>query len=235
MRADRKIAPPPHRDVESRLDRLAQDRGGRLRLRRVVDMSVIALDGWGFGWFRLPWLSLAGLPRDAGIGFRRRRGDARSVPEWRQTINRIPKQSFPEACHARENPGRQPRRDRLPGHEDGEAHGDRHRRRLFRGGPGCLACRHGGRGGRHRAGGFRRVLSGCRQDHRGLQGDRRGRRPSRLRLSLRKYRFRPRLWPRPVSSSSARPRAQSQPWATRSNPNASPRRPASIPFPAISA
>ena len=51
MRADRKIAPPPHRDVESRLDRLAQDRGGRLRLRRVVDMSVIALDGWGFGWF----------------------------------------------------------------------------------------------------------------------------------------------------------------------------------------
>ena len=51
MGADGEIAPPPHRDVESRLDRLAQDRGGRLRLRRVVDMSVIALDGWGFGWF----------------------------------------------------------------------------------------------------------------------------------------------------------------------------------------
>ena len=51
MGTDRKIAPPPHRNVESRLDRLAQDRGGRLRLRRVVDMSVIALDGWGLGWF----------------------------------------------------------------------------------------------------------------------------------------------------------------------------------------
>ena len=51
MGADRKIAPSPHRDVESRLDRLAQGRSGRLRLRRVVDMSVIARDGWGFGWF----------------------------------------------------------------------------------------------------------------------------------------------------------------------------------------
>ena len=51
MGADRKISPPPHRDVELRLDRVAQDRGGQLRLRRVVDMSVIAFDGWGFGWF----------------------------------------------------------------------------------------------------------------------------------------------------------------------------------------
>lgn len=53
MRTNRKIPPPPHDDIEPRLDRLAQDCGSRLGLRRVIDVGVIAFDQSGIGWIQV--------------------------------------------------------------------------------------------------------------------------------------------------------------------------------------
>jgi hypothetical protein len=49
-----------------------------------------------------------------------------------------------------ENPDRQPRRDRLPGHQDGAPHGHQDGRRLFRCRSRCAACRDGRRGRAYR-------------------------------------------------------------------------------------
>ena len=60
------------------------------------------------------------------------------------------------------------------------------------------------------------VLSGDRQDRRGLPADRRRGGASGLRLPVRARGLRRRRWRRPASSSSARTRAPSRRWATRS-------------------
>ena len=86
--------------------------------------------------------------------------------------------------HVQEDPDRQSRRDRLPGHADGEGHGHQDRRGLFRAGRRRAACARGGRGGGDRPGGGGAELSVDREDRRGLQADRRRGGPSRLRLPV---------------------------------------------------
>ncbi len=72
----------------------------------------------------------------------------------------------------------------MPRDEDRAAHGHPHGRGLFRRRQGRAARRSGRRGGRHRAGAGGAVLSGDREDHRCLQGDRRRSGSPGLRIPL---------------------------------------------------
>ena len=138
--------------------------------------------------------SRAQLPR---IGPSARWGAARGCLRARPLPIKRPQ---PESARAflawgadvQENPDRQSRRNRLPGHQDGAPHGHQDRRRLFRSRQGRAACRDGRRGGRHRPARGGAVLSRDRQDRRGLQGDGRRGGPSGLRLPVRARGFRPR-------------------------------------------
>ena len=69
--------------------------------------------------------------------------------------------------HVREDPDRQPRRDRLPGHRDRPQDGHRHRRRLFRRRPRRPPPRPRRRGRAHRPGAGLRELPEGRPHHRG--------------------------------------------------------------------
>ena len=138
--------------------------------------------------------------------------------------------------HVRQDfPDRQPRRDRLPRHQDRAPDGHQDGGGLFRGRRRRAACRDGRRGRAHRpaAGGrdptslIDKIIAACR--------DRRGGRASGLRLPVRARGVRPRAGRRPASSSSAPTPAPSRRWATRSNRRSSPPRPASPPSPATSA
>ena len=92
--------------------------------------------------------------------------------------------------HVFQDPDRQPRRDRLPRHQDREAHGHRDRRGVLRGRPRRAARRAGRRGGLHRCGTEPGVVPRRRQDHRRLQGDRCRGRPSGIRFPVRERRVR---------------------------------------------
>ena len=87
--------------------------------------------------------------------------------------------------HVQENPDRQPRRNRLPRHQDRPQDGHQNRRRLLRGGPGRAARRTGRRGRTHRPAAHRPELSGHGAHRPGLQGHRRRSGASRLRLPVR--------------------------------------------------
>ena len=87
--------------------------------------------------------------------------------------------------NVRKDPDRQSRRDCRARDEDGAADGDQDRRGLLRRRSRCRPCRDGRRGGQYRAAAGVVVVSRHRQDRRGLPQDRRGSRPSRLRLPLR--------------------------------------------------
>ncbi len=120
-----------------------------------------------------PWRSgCTKAPAAQGLHLRARsslRTFTRRPPSNRTTDNRKARAFLRWAAHVRENPDRQPRRDRLPDHQDRAAHGHRDRRGLFRGRRGRAACRNGRRGGRHRPAAGRAILSRHRQDRRGLQ------------------------------------------------------------------
>ena len=73
----------------------------------------------------------------------------------------------------------------MPHHQDRPPHGNQDGGRLFRCRPRRRTRRDGGRGGAYRPGRGGTVLPCHREDHRGLQADRRTSRPPRLRLSLR--------------------------------------------------
>ena len=91
----------------------------------------------------------------------------------------------PRGLHVQEDPDCQPRRNRLPRHQDRQEDGHRHRGRVLRGRPRRAPRRTGRRGGVHRPGAQPRELPGGRQDHRGLQGHRRAGRAPGLRLPVR--------------------------------------------------
>ncbi len=93
-----------------------------------------------------------------------------------------------------QDPDCQPRRDRLPHHQDRAPHGHRDRRRLLGGGPRRPACRACRRSRLHRSAGLARLVSRQGQDHRRVQGDGRPGRASRLRVPVRErgVRARPR-------------------------------------------
>ena len=129
-----------------------------------------------------------------------------------------------------EDPDRQPRRDRLPRHQDRAQDGHQDRRRLFRGRP-RRAARASWPTRRCCIGPppSPRVLPADRQDHRGLQADRRAGGPSGLRLPVGERRSSPRRWRRRASSSSAPSTRRSPRWATRSRRRSWRRRPGSTP------
>ena len=127
--------------------------------------------------------------------------------------------------HVQENPDRQPRRNRLPRHQDRPQNGHQDRRRLLRGGPGRAARRTGRRGRAHRPAAHRPELSGHGAHRPGLQGHRRRGGASRLRLPVRASRRSAKRWTRKGSRSSARRCKPSTPWATRSPPRNWPRTP----------
>jgi hypothetical protein len=106
------------------------------------------------------------------------------------------------ATNVQENPDRQPRRDRLPRHQDRAQDGHQDRRGLLRRRPDALHVEMADEAVHHRSAGRQRVLSGHRQDHRRLQADRRRGGASGLRLPVRERGVRQR-WRRPASSSSA--------------------------------
>ena len=89
------------------------------------------------------------------------------------------------ATHVQEDPDRQPRRDRLPRHQDGAANGHRHGRGLFRGRSRRAPRRARRRVRLHRPGAEPRVVPVDGPNHRRLQGDRRRSGPPRLRLPVR--------------------------------------------------
>ena len=95
--------------------------------------------------------------------------------------------------HVHQDPDRQPRRDRLPRHQDGAADGHRDRRRLLRRRRERAPRPPRRRGGAHRPGAGARVVPGRREDHRRREGDRRAGDPSRLRLPLGERRLRRRV------------------------------------------
>ncbi len=85
-----------------------------------------------------------------------------------------------------QDPGRQSRRDRVPGDAHLQAAGYRDGRGLFRCGCRGAACARGGRGGAHRRGAERAELSEDRRDRRCLPQDGRRGGASRLRISCRR-------------------------------------------------
>ena len=91
----------------------------------------------------------------------------------------------PRAHDVHQDPDRQPRRDRLPRHQDGAQDGHRDRRRLFRRRRQRAPRPPRRRGRAHRPGAGARVVPRRREDHRRREGDRRAGDPSRLRLPLR--------------------------------------------------
>ena len=99
--------------------------------------------------------------------------------------SRIPSGHGTPPAHVQEDSDRQPRRDRLPHHQDGAQARHQDGGRLFGGRPRRPACRDGRRGGADRPGRRRPVLSGDRQDRGRLQADRRRGRASGLRLPVR--------------------------------------------------
>ena len=141
-----------------------------------------------------PWRSgCTKAPGAQGLHLRARsslRTFTRRPPSNRTTGNRKARAFLRWAAHVREDSHRQPGRDCLPDHQDGEAHGDQDRGGLFGSRRGRAACRNGGRGDRHRPAAGGTVLSPDRQDRRRLQEDRRRRRPSGLRIPVRARRFR---------------------------------------------
>ena len=134
--------------------------------------------------------------------------------------------------HVREDPDRQPGRDRLPGHQDRPAHGHRDRRRLFRRRRRGAARAHGRRGGAHRPGAGQPVLHRHRAGSSTRSARPAPRRCIRATASSRSAPSSPRRWRRRASPSSARRSAPSRRWATRSPRRSSPPRPASRPCPA---
>ncbi len=86
--------------------------------------------------------------------------------------------------HVRQDPDRQSRRDRLPGHQDGAAHGHPQRRGLFRRRRRGAARAHGRRGGAHRPAAGQPVLHRHRPHPRGGAGDRGAGGSSGLRLPV---------------------------------------------------
>ena len=133
----------------------------------------------------------------------------------------------------REGPGREPGRDRDPGHAGARGDGHRLGRRLLRGRPRDAPRARGRRGLPARPAGARRELPHDREDHRGRQASRAPRRSIPATASW------PRTPPSPTrargggaSSSSARRRARSRRWARRPGPARSCRRPASRSSPA---
>ncbi len=95
-----------------------------------------------------------------------------------------------ERHDVQEDPDRQSRRNRLPCHQDGEEAGHLHRRRLFRRRPRGDAREVGGRSRPYWPAALQPVLHRHRTHPRCHPSNRRGRGPSRLRLSLRKRQFR---------------------------------------------
>ena len=142
---------------------------------------------------------------------------------------------FASGAHVQENPDRQSRRDRLPHHQDRAQARHQDGRGLLRGRSRRPARGDGRRGGRHRPAAGRAVLSGDRQDRRGLPRHRRRGRAPGLRLPVRA-----RGLPRGAGEGRHRlhrpqSAAPSPPWATRSRARRRPPRPRSRPCRAISA
>ena len=170
---------------------------------------------------RWPGPELAGRP-DAGARSRRRPGRS-TTPRARRSPETDPEPD--PGTDVREDPDRQPRRDRLPGHQDGPAHGHPHGRGLFRRRRAGAARAHGRRGGAHRPRAGGAVLHRHRADPRG------GARPPAPRRCIRATAFSasapnsPRRWRRRASPSSARRSGRSRRWATRSPRRSWPRRP----------
>ena len=137
--------------------------------------------------------------------------------------------------HVQAHPDRQPRRNRLPDHQDRAPDGHRDGRGLFRSRPRRPACRDGRRGGADRP-----AAGGAELSARSTRSSRPARRPAPrpcIRAtascpSARRFRWRLR---RPASSSSGPTPRPSPRWATRSSPRRRRPRPRFRPCPAISA
>ena len=163
-------------------------------------------------------------PLSAGARLRRRqvrRGAAQ--PRGRRRPARLRREAPAEVGRSnnglQQDPGRQPRRDRLARHAHRQGDGLSHRRGLFRRRQGRAARRLRRRGGAHRPAAGRRELSQHRPHPRGRAQVRRRRDPSRATASSPRTRPSPRPARRPAWSSSARRRPPSPPWATRPPPS----------------
>ena len=134
--------------------------------------------------------------------------------------------------HVQEDPDRQPRRDRLPRHQDRPAPRHRHRRRLLGGRPRRAPRRARRRGGGDRPG-ARAATRTCRWTRSSPPASRPApRRCIRATASSRRTRCSPAGSRRRASSSSARSTPRSRRWATRSPRRSSPPRRRSRPSPA---
>jgi hypothetical protein len=136
-----------------------------------------------------------------------------------------------EIHHVHQDSDCQPRRDRLPRHQDRPQDGHQDRGRLLRGRQGRPPRRTGRRGRAARPGALARVLPGGRQDHRRLQADRR-QACTPATASCRRTRTSPSAAKKRASPSSAPSTTASRPWATRSPPRSWPAKPGSTPSPA---